>query len=84
MSQPVVFVDIYQGKSTSPKRPQAWRWRAFNEGNTKILAVSSEAYTNKGDCIDAIEQLFGAGTTVILRQHEKGNELLRRSRVTDA
>lgn len=79
---PVVYVDLFQSeddKQRGPKtpRPQLWRWRAFNAGNFKRLAVSSEAYTNRQDCIDAIEQLFGPGSNVYLREHEKGNQPLR-------
>lgn len=79
---PVVYVDLFQSeddKQRGPKaaRPQLWRWRAFNAGNFERLAVSSEAYTNRQDCIDAIEQLFGVGSNVYLREHEKGNQPLR-------
>jgi uncharacterized protein YegP (UPF0339 family) len=79
---PVVYVDLFQSENDTaraPKaaRPQLWRWRAFNAGNFERLAVSSEAYTNRQDCLDAIEQLFGSRTNVYLRQHEKGNVALR-------
>jgi len=31
-----------------------WRWR-FQADNYRIIAVSSEAYINKGDCRDSID-----------------------------
>ena len=74
MSAPArVTVELYQvpderddGRPT--RRPQRWRWRAKNEGNGRILAVSSEAYTNEGDAQKAIYQLFGAESNVTLKQ----------------
>ncbi|WP_373234009.1 hypothetical protein [Mycobacterium marinum] len=81
-SAPVVYVDLYQvpeknvlGRPT--RRPQRWRWRAINGGNHKVLAVSSEAYTNEADCRAAIDQLFGTGTEVYLRRDGHDNQLLR-------
>jgi uncharacterized protein YegP (UPF0339 family) len=58
-------------------RPQQWRWKAFNAGNMRVLAVSSENYTNRQDCIDAIGQLFGAGSAAYMREAEHGNTSLR-------
>ncbi|AXN43431.1 hypothetical protein MM1218R_01483 [Mycobacterium marinum] len=79
---PTVFVDLYQvpvknvlGRLT--RRPQRWRWRAINGGNHRVLAVSSEAYTNEADCRAAIRQLFGTGTEVYLRRDGHDNQLLR-------
>lgn len=33
---------------------EEWRWR-FQASNNKIIAVSSEGYKNKGDCVHGIE-----------------------------
>lgn len=75
---PLVYVDLYEGRIRKFfQRAQRWRWRALNAGNRRVLAVSSEAYFNQQDAIDTIEQLFGPGTTVYLRQAEHGNQLLR-------
>lgn len=81
---PVIYVDIYaterkprSERDTRPARGQRWRWRALNASNNKKMATSGEAYTNEQDCLDAIHALFGGGTNVYLRQHEKGNEALR-------
>jgi uncharacterized protein YegP (UPF0339 family) len=80
---PVIFVDVYQSRQRYAAklagRPQTWRWRALSEGNRKKLASSGEAYINLADCLHAIELLFGTTATVFLRQHEKGNQLLRRA-----
>lgn len=78
----LVYVDIYQAmKTTAPDspggRPQHWRWRATNGNNHRVLAVSSEAYTNESDCLDAIQELFSNGTDVYLRQTEQGDQQLR-------
>jgi uncharacterized protein YegP (UPF0339 family) len=58
-------------------RPQRWRWTARNGDNHRVLAVSSENYTNRQDCIDAITQLFGTNTNAWLHEPEHGNQLLR-------
>lgn len=76
---PVVHVDLYQVPAKNPlgrptRRPQRWRWRAVNAGNNRVLAVSSAAYTNADDAIDAIDQLFAARTDVWIRRE---GQLLR-------
>jgi uncharacterized protein YegP (UPF0339 family) len=75
---PLVFVDLYQSRPRKLfGRAQTWRWKALNGNNFRVLAASSEAYTNRSDAVDAIEQLFGATSNVYLRQTEHGNQLLR-------
>lgn len=75
---PLVFVYLYQSRSRKLLgRPQTWRWRALSGNNFRTMAASSESYTNRQDCLDAITQLFGADTNVYLRQHEQGNQPLR-------
>jgi len=45
---------------------EQWRWR-YTAANTKIIAVSSEAYHNLGDCEHAIELIKqGTAGAVIL------------------
>lgn len=78
----LVYVDLQEVKvvnwlSRPFRRPQKWRWTAINGGNQRVLAVSSENYTNRQDCIDAIVQLFGDQSNVYLRQPEIGNIELR-------
>lgn len=76
----LVYVDIVcnpQPDAYTGTRWQGWWWRAINGGNFKVLAVASEMYTNKQDCIDAITELFGSGSNVYLRQSEQGNQELR-------
>lgn len=80
MDTPTVFIDIYQTpllKRLLNARVQRWRWRAVNAGNHRVLAVSSESYTNSGDCMDAVDQLFGARSDVWLRLDGHPNQLLR-------
>lgn len=76
---PAVYVDLICTPVVRRRlsRPQKWRWIAKNAGNHKILARSSESYTNVSDALDAIDQLFGAQTDVWLRQPGEGNQLLR-------
>ena len=75
-----VYVDLKQAPlSKLPGRPQRWYWVARNAGNQKKLARSSERYTNRQDCLNAIRQLFGDATDVFLREAEKGNYPLRRA-----
>jgi hypothetical protein len=81
MSSSTVYVDLFQA-SVNPLariagRAQRWRWRALNGGNGRVLAVSSESYTNRGDCLAAIDQLFGALSEVYLRSSNEGNQCLR-------
>lgn len=59
------------------KRHQGWRWVARNADNRKVLARSSERYTNASDARMAIDQLFGPKTNVYLREPEHGNVALR-------
>lgn len=54
-------------------RTQPWRWRA-RAANGRVLAVSSEAYTNKGDAVAAIWSLFGWESHVTLE--ESGADLV--------
>ncbi|MFV8049759.1 hypothetical protein [Mycobacterium sp. 48b] len=56
---------------------QAWRWLAKSGDNHEVLAVSSERYFNRGDCLHAVELLFGNGSHVYRREAEHGNVLLR-------
>lgn len=81
MPQPTVYVDLVQAPQNPlaklSGRPQRWRWTALNGGNGRILAVSSEAYTNRNDCLAAIDQLFGTFSDVYLRSSQEGNQLLR-------
>jgi hypothetical protein len=84
MPTPLIFIDIYEDKPPLTVlsvlrggRPQRWRWRALNGNNFRVLAVSSEAYTNYSDAVAAITELFGDGSEVYLRQAERGNRVLR-------
>lgn len=78
MSAPLIYVDVRQSKSRWPLiRPQRWYWVALNGNNFHTLARSSEMYTSRYDCLDAVAQLFGTTSNVYLRQHEKGNAALR-------
>lgn len=87
-SSPLIYVDLYQqeGPATgwahvlrNRPRPQRWRWRAINGENGRVLAISSEAYTNEADAEHAIDTLFGEFSDVYLRRDGQGNELLRLS-----
>lgn len=46
-------------------RWQPWRWRA-QAANGRVLAVSSESYTNRADCLAAVALVFGDQTDVEL------------------
>ena len=70
MNGPMIYVDLYQtpaSKNPLRRRDQRWRWRARNAHNNQILA-SGEAYTNHGDALHAINQLFGTQTDIYLRE----------------
>lgn len=79
--QPLIYVDLFQSAPNPlariAGRPQRWRWRAINGNNSRVLAASSEAYTNRGDALAAITQLFGSNSNVYLRSGNAGNQTLR-------
>lgn len=66
-------------------RPQLWTWVAKSGDNERVLAVASEHYTNKQDCVAAAIIVFGASTRAILQRREQdgwdvdqlGNQSLR-------
>lgn len=78
---PLIYVDLTQAPKNPlarlAGRPQRWRWTARNGLNGRVLAVSSENYTNSADCRAAITQLFGTGSNVYLRSSGTGNTCLR-------
>lgn len=78
---PTIYIDLFQAPknllAAVTARPQRWRFRAINGNNSRVLAISSEAYTNRADALAAINQLFGAGSNVYLRSGSGGNQLLR-------
>jgi hypothetical protein len=75
----LIFVPESAARKLIPgrKRHQGWRWVAKNADNRKVLARSSERYTNASDARMAIDQLFGPNTNVYLREPEHGNVPLR-------
>ena len=74
----LVYVIVKQAPlSRLPFRPQRWYWVAKSGDNQKVLARSSERYTNYGDCLHAVHLLFGDGTSVYRRQAERGDVMLR-------
>lgn len=78
----LIYVDLYQSDPglkpfATGSRPQRWRWRALNGDNSRILAISSESYTNRQDAVDAIAELFGDTSNVYRREVEVGNVELR-------
>ena len=77
-NSPLIYVDLVRSSSRWPaRRPQRWQWTARAAANGRVLAVSSERYTNAGDAEHAAELLFGADSNVYLREAEQGNRLLR-------
>jgi hypothetical protein len=73
----LIFVDIKRSRTRFPGRPQRWFWVALNGNNFRRLARSSENYTNRQDCLDALKQLFGSDANVYKREAEVGNVCLR-------
>ncbi len=78
----LIYVDIKQSARRWPlRRPQKWFWVALSGDNFHQLARSSEAYTNRSDCLKAVRILFGPDSNVYRREDEQGNVLLRLSTV---
>ena len=70
MSGTVLYVDIRESHAVnllSRKRKQPWYWVLRNSNNNKVMAVSSERYTNRQDCVDAAKLVNGSSVTVYLR-----------------
>lgn len=44
-----------------------WRWY-YRAGNNEIIAVSSEAYHNKQDCLHAINLMKGSSNAGVLER----------------
>lgn len=66
----MIIVELYQGRArigNGTIRAQKWRWRATHPNGNK-LATSAEAYTNRQDCLDAIDALFGPDSDIQLQQ----------------
>lgn len=59
------------------RRPQPWRWLVRAAANWFTIEKSSEAYSNRGDAISAIELVHSPDTTVILREHGQPDRTLR-------
>jgi uncharacterized protein YegP (UPF0339 family) len=75
----VFYVDIKRSKKRFPlKRPQQWYFVLLAAGNHEPV-MTSEMFTNHGDCVAAAEKYNGDTITVFLRQKEIGNLLVRRA-----
>lgn len=70
---PVLLVDMRRRRFAIRKatREQPWYWVVKVEGNRKTLGKSSEFYTNRLECEEAIIKVFAASTTVFLRRFER-------------
>jgi len=76
----VLFIDIQETSSNTifkRARKQPFYWVAKNSGNGRVMAISSERYTNRQDCVDAARLIFGSEVNVYLRQENQPNQLLR-------
>jgi uncharacterized protein YegP (UPF0339 family) len=56
--EPRVRAEVYAGRKLGR---QKWRFRVSTLSNGKKLAQSSEAYTNKTDCVIACRIVVGPG-----------------------
>lgn len=78
----VIYIDIHQ-RALKPTlfrrggRQQRHYWIALNGGNMRVMARSSESYTNRQDCVDAARLIFGSEVKVYLRQENQEIQLLR-------
>jgi len=49
-----------------------FRWR-IRAGNNRIIGASGEGYTNKTDCLDAIDRIKEAATDATVQDESKGD-----------
>lgn len=57
-----------------------WRWR-FRAGNGKVIAVSSEGYVEKTDCLHGLELLRTHGPVARVETLDaRGNKVVTRAR----
>jgi hypothetical protein len=69
MSNPVMYVVVKRRNLIARvARGQTWYWQLVNAGNGKPMARYRGYYTNKGDCYEGIQEVFGSGATVYRRE----------------
>jgi hypothetical protein len=73
-----IIIQLRQSRSLFPiGRPQRWTWRAVNSGNHRVLAKSSETYTNRADAESVATALFSEGERVTLVRPDGTSVVLR-------
>lgn len=66
------------------KRRQPWYWVLINTANNKVMAASSERYTNYADCESAARLVNGDTVDVYLRTPQYADQpTLIRSTLSD-
>jgi hypothetical protein len=77
--KPTVYIDLVKNlpRKFPGRRPQPWRYFVRDAGNHAMYEKSSEALTNRGDAITAIEDVHGPDATVVLREHGQPDRVLR-------
>lgn len=78
----LIYVDLLYTEEPADRPRDAARWQPWRTivrsgDNMRALFRSSEAYTNRQDCIDAAQLAFGDDANVYLRETEHGNVELR-------
>lgn len=65
-STPFTLYYVYRDKQNE------WRWRLLTSG-LRILAISSEGYTAREDCLASVEQVKSSGKAdVLIDDHDQG------------
>jgi uncharacterized protein YegP (UPF0339 family) len=78
-----LMVSIRESHSVNPlkrARKQPWYWVLINTANNRVMARSSESYTNYADC-ESAAKLVNGGTVDVYLRHARGitapSELIR-------
>ena len=77
--KPTIYIDLVKNlpRMFPGRRPQPFRYFVRDAGNHAMYEKSSEALTNRGDAITAIEDVHGPHATVVLREHGNPDRVLR-------
>lgn len=78
--KPTIVIDLLKDlpRKFPGRRPQPWRYLISDAGNGAVFERSSERLTNRGDAIEAIEDVHGPDATVVLREEGQPDRIIRR------
>jgi uncharacterized protein YegP (UPF0339 family) len=64
MTAPLI-IKLIDFQGAMPSADGRWRWRTRCPENGNILAISSEHYHNRANCVAMIHRHFGPGVEIV-------------------